>query len=607
MADVVIDFETAAIDPASPLPPRPVGVAILKNGRAQYWAWGHPSGNNCSENEARNTLSAHFKDDNCIFHNAAFDIEVARYWFRLEAPRKFEDTLFLAYLNDPREPSLALKTLGEKYLDVLPDEQNKLHAWIIEHIMAPRNIKPTRATPPGAYIAEAPAAIVAPYAKMDVKLTWRLYKYMLPLVKDYGMLEAYAREKRCLPIFMDMSREGIRIRRKQLNDDLKRAQARIIALRSKLRRKLKNRDVNIDSGEELADAMEAAGMVDEWVATAKGKRSVSRDNIAACCKDKTFVKNYQLYLRYTKLVSTFMTPWLERSRLTDHVYPQFSQVRTPGAYGGDNGTRTGRPSSHNPNFLNIPRNPDDTSLPFMRSYVAPDKNQVLLLRDYSQQEMRILAHFENDAFMQAYIDRPETDAHTMIKEAIYNMLGTSIDRKPVKTIVFGIVYGFGMAALANKLSIELKRPVDMREARQLKNTLYKAFPGIQQLEQEVKARAAAGEFITTWGGRKYLVEPPDQHGRSKEYKMLNYLIQGSAADVTKEAMIRVNDAIKGRGRIMLQVYDELIVSVDKFERAKTDALIKEAMESVEMDVPMLTEGKASCISWADAKKRRWQK
>ena len=166
-----VDFETDAIESRPEYPPRPVGVSIRRRGRAKYWAWGHPIENNCTKAEARAALIDVYKNDRVIFHHAAFDIDVGQTHLRLPFPREFEDTLFLTYLRDPRQKSLALKPVAEQWLDMPPDEQTELKDWILANVPGAKKA-PTKW---GKYIALAPGKLVGKYANGDTVRTEKLF------------------------------------------------------------------------------------------------------------------------------------------------------------------------------------------------------------------------------------------------------------------------------------------------------------------------------------------------------------------------------------------------------------------------------------------------
>jgi DNA polymerase-1 len=308
-----------------------------------------------------------------------------------------------------------------------------------------------------------------------------------------------------------------------------------------------------------------------------------------------------------------MRPWLEQAERTGgRIYTNWNQVRQP--EGG--GARTGRLSS-SPNFQNIPvkTSPNFERLvaalkkaklldvlepfPMVRAYLAPDPGDVFLDRDYSQQELRILGHYEGAVLMTQYNENPWLDVHELARQLINGMLGTSFTRRPIKDTGFGLIYGMGLDKLARKIEH------DKKVAKTIRDAYLSIFPGLGELDRQLKFRGRGGQPIRTWGGREYFVEPPvysKKFGRLQtfEYKLLNVLIQGSAADNTKQAILNYDAHPKRRARFLLTVHDEFLASCPRGRVREEMRTLREAMESVAFDVPMLTEGEYGA-DWSNLK------
>jgi DNA polymerase I-like protein with 3'-5' exonuclease and polymerase domains len=224
-----------------------------------------------------------------------------------------------------------------------------------------------------------------------------------------------------------------------------------------------------------------------------------------------------------------------------------------------------------------------------------EKDHVLAGRDYSQQEPRILAHFEDGALLAQYQANPWIDYHDNAKEHLERIFRRPFKRKPVKNINLGIIYGQGVASLA------LKNDESYEETKNLKNAIFEMYPGLKDMYSEMRRRAKAGEPITTWGGRVYYCEPPAiVNGKIMEfdYKMVNVLIQGSASDCTKEGMIRYYKIRPENHFLLMSVHDELVLSCPANELVWGLELLRQAMESVEFEVKILSEGAWSAKNWA---------
>lgn len=616
---IVIDVETHPIARRPNYPPQPVGVAIKHKGKpGRYYAVGHPTKNNATEEQVRNILrDAYRSGQPLLFHNANFDIDVIETHFGLKPPyERVHDTLYELFLYDPHAPSLGLKESADRLLGMKPDERDGLFEWLVEHGI----LKKDQQKRVGENIWRIPGDVVGRYAVGDVVRTEKLHDFLYKKL-DEGMRKAYDRERRLMPILLANEREGIRVDVKALERDIKLYEHAQQQADAWLRKKLKTPELNINSDEELADALDRCGIVTDWILTKTGKRSTAKKNMTVdMFHDKVVFAALGYRNRLETCLSVFMRPWLEMVHASGgRVYTHWNQVRQSHD-DGTHGTRTGRLSC-SPNFQNVPKDWYDKNdgfslelftklqktlhvppLPLMRKYILPDEGGAFGHRDYNQQEPRILAHFENDKLCEQYNTDPRTDVHDFGRLLIQEYAGLKLERRPVKILILGEIYGRGLGSLAEELGI------DVVQAKRIKAALHQAIPGIRKLSNEIKERAARNEPIRTWGGRLYYCEPPkmvrdkrtgQMRMMSFEYKLLNYLIQGSAADCTKEAIIRYNE-IKKHGRFLVTVHDECNISAPKKAIKEELLLLRKAMESVEFDVPMITDAKVG-PNWAALK------
>ena len=625
-----IDYETEAIGSRpDEYPPRPVGVAIKARGYAKYYAWGHPSENNCTRSEIIPVLRDHLKNARCIFHNCAFDIEVGIKFLGLPFPNVYDDTEFLAFLNDPRDKSLALKPLADKYLNMPPDEQDELREWILENVtwidpVSGKLVKANKApTKWGAHISKVPANLVRPYAIGDVVRTEKLYRHFRPIVAE-RMNEPYERELRLVKVKLKMENHGIATRHKALKRDYPKYHKAWSDVAQAIRRKLKITKAidnaspkgffNIDSNQQLADALDHVGLIDDWNYTDKGARSVSVDNLKQTCNDKQFLKLFTIYSTLETYINRYIKPWIDTGdnlKSDGRIYPTFNQIRAHQEHGDfkSYGTKTGRPSVSNPNFNNLPANiykskNRDVLIALreylkkyginfigLRDYIAPSNGNYLVARDYVQQEFRVLAHYEGGALMRAYQSNPRMDIHTEVIGLIWEHLGVTITRDQVKEIAFGLLYGLGLDGLAEKLDTTYD------EAKALKRAYLAILPGVKTLQDNLKEHAYRDEPIYTLGQRRYFCESDKIIKgvyRSFEYRLINLLIQGTSADITKDAMLAVDKKIKGN--LIIQLYDEIIVDTPYYKHDL--AVMRREMERAYLDVPLPTDAEFSKFSWA---------
>lgn len=602
MIPVTVDFETEAIEDRPKYPPVPVGVSIKWPGQAaRYYAWGHPSGNNSTLEKAKRALLDVWESGReVLFHNAKFDLDVAEVHLGLPMLpwHRVHDTLYLLFLKDPHALDLKLKPSAERILGMPPEEQDAVKDWLVAHGVI------TKAQDAGPYIAKCDGKVVARYANGDVDRTIKLFAKLWPEL-DERERAAYDRERQLMPILLANERQGVRFDTARVEADLPGFEAALLKADAWLRERLGAPGLNFDADADVAEALAAAGVVTDWVWTKGGngrppQRSVAKGNLTVDkFKDRLVFDVLGYRNKLQTVLGNNLRPWLAMARESGgKIYTSWNQVR-----GADKGTRTGRLSCSR--FQNIVKDFSDRGdgwatpewlpeLPLIRGYLLPDEGEVICHRDYSQQEFRILAHYEDDLLQGTYRKDPKTDFHTLIQTLLKNRFKVDYGRRAVKTINFGILYGMGAGLLAQRTGLTVERAAALRRA------VREAVPGVAALEEELKRRGREGEFIRTWGGRRYYCEEArwsEKHLReiTFEYKLLNYLIQGSAADCTKEAIIRY-DAARQHGRLLVTVHDEINISVPKKHMKTEMKILKDVMESIPFDVPMLTDGKTG-PSW----------
>jgi DNA polymerase-1 len=520
-----------------------------------------------------------------------------------------------AFLYDPNSRELALKPQAELHLGLAPEERDAVRDWLYDNKVVSRRLKKQWA----AYIWKAPGDLVSRYAIGDVVRTRKLHDFFMRWLRNERVMDAYARERKLLPILLRMDREGVRVDADRLAANIEGWERSLQTTKIWVRKRLKSRTLNPDSSEQLADALENRGLVapDDFQKTATGQRSVSVKSLTEVLKDEELlaVLDYRGKLAFN--LKNNAKSWLSMSQAEGRIYTSWNQVKSADS-GRFVGARTGRIQTR-PNFQNVGKKPvyvvysksaktkilrqDDEAkvvllpkelqgrtagIPWMREYIIADKDELLLDRDYSQQEPRILAHFMEGEVLDLYNEQPYIDFHSMATEMLNNAIGSHHSRGMVKAILLAIIYARGVRALAEQLGISYEDALDLR--KQIK----KLFPGINTLENVLRRRAMLGQPMRTWGGRIYYCEEPGYSKKFRremtfEYKMINTLIQGSAGDCTKEAMIRY-DEVKKHGRLRLQVHDELLASCSKRAAKSEMKLLRSAMDSVEFDVPMKSEG-----------------
>ncbi len=610
---LVLDFETHPIQHRPDYPPKPVSCSILMPGwRApRFLAWGHPSGNNCTYEDAKRVLAAGWGRLPVLCHNGKFDLDVAETHFGLK-PLDWSlthDTQFLLFLCDPYSRNLGLKESAARRLGMAPEERDAVKEWIVEHkaelelahpeiVTKYGGIKPKSAS---AFIGYAPANIVQPYCDGDVVRTKKLMEDTYKEVAKRDMMGAYDRERKLMPILLKNEREGIRCDLKRLRATVAQQRNDLETVDAYLRKRLKcGPDVNFGSSPQLVEVLERGGFGENFHLTDKGQKSTSIESLTDAVRDKRLFHTLAFRSRLTNQMNNFLIGWLHQAERTGGtLHTSWNQTKN-----GDDelsGARTGRLSTDKPlNLLAVTKklgrkarnavHPDwieVAELPYPRSFLLPDEGCVWVRRDFSQQEYRIAAHYEEGALRDAYNESDDTDVHEYVDLKIQSIMGLDLGRDTVKTLNFGMLFGMGLPALALKTGQSTDR------CRQLRRAHAVALPDIAEMNEDLKAMGKAGKPIRTWGGREYFCEEsrtgPDGRTWDFSYKLLNYLTQGSGADVTKEAIIRYDGHPDRKGRLIGPVHDEMNTNAPKGGEAKESALLRDVMASIELDVPMLSD------------------
>jgi DNA polymerase-1 len=371
-----------------------------------------------------------------------------------------------------------------------------------------------------------------------------------------------------------------------------------------VRARLKCKGLNVDSDEEVAAALKRAKIVKEFPKTPTGRDSISKKNLTV-----EFFSDPNVFrvLYYRNALSTVlshsMRKWLEEgSRKKGYIHREWNQVRQ--SHGNDkfSGARSGRitvsdlqnitkdfmdrgDGYEHPAFAGVPE------LPLVRKYILPDPGQLLGHSDFDQQELKLVAHFEEGALAEEYKRDPKTDIHTFVQNLVHEVSGKLYARRPIKIVDFRTVYGGGVQGLSDQLHIPYS------EAKEIIGNWKKALPDVVRLDKGLKERFGKGLHVRTLGGRIYFVKPPAiaKKGKRKgqkivfDYTALNYLIQPSAADQTKQSIINYHKHPKRKAHLLLTVHDEINNSLDP-KRAREELLVlRECMlGAFKLDVPVTT-------------------
>jgi DNA polymerase-1 len=440
---------------------------------------------------------------------------------------------------------------------------------------------------------QVPIERAAPYAAEDADVTLRLHRVLKPRLALERMTTVYETiERPLIPVLARMENTGIAVDRKTLERLSKDFAKRIAALEEEIHA-LAGHEFTIGSpkqlGEVLFDEMGLPG-------AKKGKSGAYAtgagvlDELAALGHD--LPARVLDWRQLSKLKSTYTDALIEQ------INPATERVHT--SYGMAIAS-TGRLSSSDPNLQNIPVRTEEGRK--IRRAFVPGKGCKLLSADYSQIELRILAHIaEIDALKEAF--REGLDIHALTASQVFGIAIKGMDamtRRRAKAINFGIIYGISPFGLARQLGIA------QSEAADYIATYFERYPGIKDYMEETKVFCRKHGHVSTLFGRKvHLPGITDKnHARRSfmERAAINAPIQGTAADIIKRAMIRIPGALESarlKAKMLLQVHDELIFEVPEKELTKTAKLAKKIMEgAAHLDVP-LTVDTGSGANWDEA-------
>ncbi|MBK9713550.1 MAG: DNA polymerase I [Kouleothrix sp.] len=552
-----------------------VGISLaVRTGHAWYIPLGHREGEQLPRETVLAALRPLFADPQRpkYGHNAKFDVEVLEH-AGLKVEGVAFDTMLAAALLDKRK---ALKELAFYELR-LPEPMTD-----IEELIGKRGKHQIT-------FAEVPIELATPYAAADADMTLRLFEALAPqLAEQPRVLDIFKKlEIPLLPALVRMEQAGIGLDAGFMRELGKRMGDQLIKLEDEIYG-IAGGKFNINSGDQLSDVL----FTRLGLPTASlEKTKTGRYSLTAGVLDKLQADSphpiIDLILRYrqlTKLKSTYV------DALPELVNPETGRVHTTYS---QLGAATGRLSSNDPNLQNIPTRTDE-GREIRRGFVAAP-GCVFVAADYSQIELRVLAHISQDPnLVQAFMEGQ--DIHAATASQLFNVPIDKVDknqRRIAKTTVFGIVYGISAFGLAPRIG------ASRSEAQRLIDELFARFPGLRNyIDSTLEEGRREGFVRSLFGRRRYMPELKSSGPRRQaaEREAINAPIQATAADIMKIAMIRVDEELRRRGlktRMLLQVHDELIFEAPKDEVDQVVELVCEQMEGAyELRVPLKVDVEA---------------
>ncbi len=571
IGEFAIDTETTSLDPHTA---KLVGISISNRiGNACYIPLNHVSGNNLDEKKVLSILKNYLEDESIkkVGQNIKFDFIV--FYHRGITLNSMEDTMLMSYTLDAGKNRHNMDTLSEihlghktiKFKDLVGTGKKQLN------------------------FSEVNISEAKDYAAEDADITYRLYKIFLKSLKAEKLLNIYELfEKPLIKILAEMEIKGIKLDKSSLNKLSSKFSTKIEKLEKSIF-KISKKTFNIGSTKQLGEIMYNDLKIAALKKTKKGSFATS----ASVLEDLAF-KGYEFpklileWRQISKLKNTYS------DALPEHINQNTKRVHTSFLLAA---TTTGRLASSDPNLQNIPIKSDDGK--DIRKAFVSEKNNKLISADYNQVEMRILADLADvKQLKKAFLNNE--DIHTLTASQVFGKEINKIDsetRRKAKAINFGIIYGISQYGLAKQIN------VSNNEAEEFLNSYFKKFPEIKDyMKTTVNFCRKSGYVSNIFGRKTHLTGINDKNFNVRNFQeraAINAPIQGSASEIMRLAMIRINKEISNNKnnslKMLLQIHDELIFEESSKETKKSIKLIKDLMLSVKdselhsFSIPLLVD------------------
>ena len=575
-----------------------VGISIATDsGYNEYFPIAHEGGGNLNNDQVVDFIDKLLKlKKKLVFANALYDME----WLNSHDSRlaftkhhSIYDIQAIEHLLDENKLKYSLESLSQYYL-----KKSKYEAELEQAIQF--NFGKKAKVKENLWKLHANS--VREYAKEDALLTLQIFQKQLPRIKTEDVEDIVNFEMRLIPCLFEIRKRGVRIdlkKAEKLYYDLEKKQ---LMLQDQLN-KAGGHGVNIWANASLKQAYDKNQI--KYNFTEKGTASFTQDWLEQ--QNDGISKTILDIRKLDKIRNTFIKNMILEKAVGGRIHCQFNSM----------GTVTGRFSSSNPNLQQVPARDPELG-PLIRSLFIPEENQDWYCADYSQQEPRVLVHYAVIKNMESakkvqeeFLNNDQTDFHDMVAKM------ASIERKQAKTINLGLFYGMGNKKLARELGL------DDDSAYELFNKYHTKVPFVRELSKQVSHVASTRGYIKTLLGRKRRFdkwEPKDSFGntayskaeamerypdnelkRAYTHTALNALIQGSSADITKAAMLKIYESgITDEIDIKLTIHDELDFSVDKSKQKCFEEAIQIMKNCVDIKVPLKIDVEKG-DSWGTAK------
>ncbi len=553
LGEIAIDTETSSLDPHQA---DLIGISLsTKIGKACYIPIGHNSKKSINRDEVIKKIKPLFEDPSVkkIGQNIKFDF-IILYKHGINTS-SMEDTMLMSYVLDAGKNRHNMDTLSEIHLN---------HKTIAFKDLVGSGKKAIN-------FREVDVEKAKDYAAEDADITFRLYKKFQKSLKEEKMINIYEIfEKPMIKILAFMEIEGIKIDKNFLTLLSSKFEKKIERIQKEVF-KLSKKKFNIASPKQLGEILYNDLKIADLKKTKKGSFATS----ASVLEDLAFKghKFPQLVLDWrqvSKLKNTYS------DSLPEHINPKTKRVHTSFLLAA---TTTGRLASSDPNLQNIPIKSDD-GRDIRKAFIA-EKDHILISADYNQIEMRILADLADVKGLKKAF-KNNVDIHSLTASQIFNIDIKKVSqdqRRKAKAINFGIIYGISQYGLAKQIN------VSNYEAEEFLNSYFAKFPEIKvYMDKTIKFCRKSGYVNNIFGRRSHFININDKNFNIRNFQeraAINAPIQGSASEIMRLAMIRLNKKFKNqKTKILLQIHDELIFEAPKEEVKRISKVIIDEMSSV---------------------------
>jgi DNA polymerase-1 len=578
---IALDTETTSIDP---MRASLVGISLaVEGGQGYYIPVGHHTGETqLPLEQVMQSLRPFLADPqkSIVGHNLKYDSLVMSQHGLTPARLSF-DTMIAEWLVDPASRHLGLKDMADAYLDVQMTHIEELIGKGKNQIN----------------MAEVPVEKAAPYAGADAEVTFRLVPVLEKRMAEHNSTRLFQEiEMPLLPVLAKMEQAGVALDPDFLKKMSVELSQRLAEIEAQIFAKV-GYSFNLNSTQQLSKVLFetlALEPPDRRKKTASGHFSTSADVLEELRGEHPVIDWMLEFRELAKLKSTYVDSLpLEVNPVTGRVHTSFNQT----------GSVTGRLASSDPNLQNIPTR-TDLGRRVRQSFIA-SPGMLLLSVDYSQIELRIVAHMSGDEAMLNAFHAGE-DIHAATAAAIFAVPLDQVNkeqRRHAKTINFGLIYGMSAFGLSRSADLTLA------EAEDFVRAYFQQFPGVRQYLDHIRHLAASQGYVETLlGRRRYfpnLRNLTNQNLRSREEReAINAPIQGTAADILKIAMVHLPQALDKAGlsaRLLLQVHDELVLECIPAELTETARVVQNIMENAyTLSIPLLTDARYG-KNWGELK------